>query len=471
MAEKKESKTSAISPKLAVAVKHRVLDTSAIVHDPSILLSYEDDHVYVCLSVLEELDHLKDRRDKAVNQEARKAIREIEKIINGHDAEVLQAGIPLPTSRGVFHIIIDTELDLDQRLQTSDANEVDNRIINSALFFQKHKKADIMIISRDINLRLKARTLGVPAEDVPDDVEVKDLDLLYPGFIEIEGDVFSQLTDPNDFELSGSFEKPTYSLPKNLFGKHCQKNMYWCDDTDHMGVITHCDDEHAHIKLLHGLMRQRIWGIEPRSNRQAVALHQLTSEYLDLNLLLGPAGTGKTLLALAAAIHMVIEEKRYKRIVCVRSRDFMDQEPGYLPGDMDAKLRPLLAGVMDAVYTLHRDDESPQGSMEYIIEKAQIEFTSMAYMRGRSLSDSVVIVDEAQNMTKQQMRGMLSRAGVNSRMIVLGNLRQIDNPFLTPLTSALASAVNIFRNYERGSVIIMNEVERSPLAAFTEENF
>ena len=168
---------------------------------------------------------------------------------------------------------------------------------------------------------------------------------------------------------------------------------------------------------------------------------------------------------------MVMEQKRYKRIICVRSRDFMDDEPGYLPGDLDAKVRPLLAGVLDSLYTLHDGDESPQGSMDYIIERAQIEFTSMAYMRGRSLSDAVIIIDEAQNMTKQQMRGMLSRAGSNSRTIVLGNTRQIDNPFLTPLTSGLASAVNTYKDYEGGSVIVMNEVERSPLAAFTEERF
>lgn len=457
-----------------VSARHRVLDTSAIVHDPAILTAYGHDHIYINLSVLEELDDLKDRRDKAVSQEARKAIREIEKIINGHDGDELQNGILLPNGKGVLHIIIDTEIELDKRVPMGKGNEVDNRLINSSLNLLKYNEAGTVLVSRDINLRLKARTLGVVAEDVPDDVAIQDLDLMWPGYVELKGDVFADLKDPSRFKLEsegGEFSGPVYKLPREIFGRHAQKNLYWSDDAGQQGRITHCDEDTATVEIINGLMRSRAWGIEPRSVRQAVAMHQLTDDRYDLNVLLGPAGTGKTLLAMAAAIHLVMEEKRYKRIICVRSRDFMDDEPGYLPGDLDAKVRPLLAGVLDSLYTLHRGDESPQGSMEYIIERAQIEFTSMAYMRGRSLADSVIIIDEAQNMTRHQMRGMLSRSGAGSRTIVLGNTRQIDNPFLTPLTSGLASAVNVYRGYDRGSVIIMNEVERSPLAAFTEENF
>jgi PhoH-like ATPase len=458
---------------LPAEVKHRVLDTSAIVHDPAILLAYGGDHIYINLSVLEECDELKDRRDKAVSQEARKAIREIETIINGHDGEELQTGILMPNGRGVLHIFIDTDIELDSRVPMIKGNEVDNRLINTSLHLAK-TLVNTVLVSRDINLRLKARALGVASEDVPDDVAVQDLDLMWPGYVELEGDVFTDIKDPASFALQSpgtSNSGAVYKLPKAIFGRHAQRNLYWTDDAGQAGRIIGANDNTVSVELINGWMRSRIWGIEPRSNRQAVAINQLIDDRFDLNILLGPAGTGKTLLAMAAALHMVMEEKRYKRIICVRSRDFMDDEPGYLPGDLDAKVRPLLAGVLDALYTLHDGDESPQGSMDYIIERAQIEFTSMAYMRGRSLSDAVVIIDEAQNMTKQQMRGMLSRSGSNSRTIVLGNTRQIDNPFLTPLTSGLASAVNTYRNYEGGSVIVMNEVERSPLAAFTEEHF
>lgn len=459
---------------IEIEVKHRVLDTSAIVHDPAILLAYGFDHIYLNLSVLEELDELKDRRDKAVSQEARKAIREIEKIINGFDGDELQSGVKTPNGKGVLHVIIDTDIKLDKRVAIGKDNEVDNRLINSCLNLQKFAEGDTVLVSRDINLRLKARTLGVQSEDVPDDVAVQDLDLMWPGYVELNCDVFADIKDPNRFELQSDADGqkgPIYKLPKELFGKHAQKNLYWSDDAGQKGRIVQCNDDTVTVELFKGFMNSQAWGVVPRSMRQAVAMHQLTDESYDLNILVGPAGTGKTLLAMAAALHLVLEKKQYKRIVCVRSRDFMDDEPGYLPGDLDAKVRPLLAGVLDSLYTLHRDDESPQGSMEYIIERAKIEFTSMAYMRGRSLADSIIIIDEAQNMTKHQMRGMLSRSGPGSRTIVLGNTRQIDNPFLTPLTSGLASAVNIYRNYDKGSVIIMNEVERSPLAAFTEENF
>ena len=152
----------------------------------------------------------------------------------------------------------------------------------------------------------------------------------------------------------------------------------------------------------------------------------------------------------------------------------MDDDPGFLPGDLKEKSMPLMAGVTDALVSMHSDegdDRSTYSTIEHIIEKANIEFTSMAYFRGRSLDDAFLIVDESQNMTKAQMKGMLSRGGKNCRTVVLGNLAQIDDKFITPASSGAAAAVNTYRNFERGSVLIFDEVERSPLAQFTEQNF
>ena len=152
----------------------------------------------------------------------------------------------------------------------------------------------------------------------------------------------------------------------------------------------------------------------------------------------------------------------------------MDEDPGFLPGDLKEKSMPLLAGITDALISMHSDDSNEHNTfstIEHIIEKANIEFTSMAYFRGRSLDDAFLIIDEAQNMTRAQMKGMLSRGGKNCRTVVLGNLAQIDDKFVTAASSGASAAVNVYRNYEHGSVLIFDEVERSSLAEFTEKNF
>ncbi|REL31740.1 PhoH family protein [Thalassotalea euphylliae] len=450
----------------------RVLDTSALVHDPKSLLSYKDD-VYICLTVLEELDNLKERRDKSVSADARVVIRMLEDIINGHSAEEMEAGIALPSTesakRGRLYIGIDTQMDMAKELRHGIGSDADNRIINYALHLQKQLNKDVTIVSRDINMRLKARTIGVDAEDVLVDHQISDIDLLYTGVQVFEGDLFDLCDEQSGFAMSGQ----DYRFPRDIFNEEAQKNMYWYDDAGHIGIINEVSEDFVHTSLL-SRRQEKVWGIAPKNQRQAVALSQLTDPEFDLNIILGPAGSGKTFLAVAAGLHQVLETKQYKKIVVVRSRDFMDDDPGYLPGDLKEKSMPLLAGITDALISMHSDDgddRNTYSTIEHIIEKANIEFTSMAYFRGRSIDDAVLIIDEAQNMTRAQMKGMLSRGGKNCRTIVLGNLAQIDDRFVTPASSGASAAVNIYRNYEKGSVLIFDEVERSSLAEFTEKNF
>ena len=450
----------------------RVLDTSALVHDPKSLLSYEDD-IYICLTVLEELDNLKERRDKSVSADARVCIRMLEDLVSGHDAEQLENGIPLPSSetgkRGKLFIGIDTNIEIEQSLRHGIGSEADNRIINFAFQLQKKLAKSVSIVTRDINMRLKARTVGISAEDVSVDNSIADIDLLYSGVQVFEGDLFARLESDSDFKLSGD----VYRLDRSLFNNDVQVNMYWYDEAEHIGLISEVTADYIYTKLL-PRKQKKVWGVLPKNPRQAIALHQLTDTHYDLNILLGPAGSGKTFLAVAAALHQVLEEKKYKKIVVVRSRDFMDEDPGFLPGDLKEKSMPLLAGITDALISMHSDDSNEHNTfstIEHIIEKANIEFTSMAYFRGRSLDDAFLIIDEAQNMTRAQMKGMLSRGGKNCRTVVLGNLAQIDDKFVTVASSGASAAVNVYRNYEKGSVLIFDEVERSSLAEFTEKNF
>lgn len=449
----------------------RILDTSALVHDPKSLLSYKDD-VYICLTVLEELDNLKERRDKSVSADARVVIRMLEDIINGHSAEQMEKGIPLPSNetskRGKLFIGVDTNLDIQSELKHGIGSDADNRIINYALHMRKVLGQEVTLVSRDINMRLKARTIGVDAEDVLVDHQISDIDLLYTGVQAFDGDLFDRLKSDDSFKLSGE----VYQLDRNLFNEEVQYNMYWYDELGHIGLVTEVTNEHVFTKLL-PRKQDKVWGISPKNSRQAIALSQLVDPHFDLNIILGPAGSGKTFLAVAAALHQVLELKQYKKIVVVRSRDFMDEDPGFLPGDLKEKSMPLLAGITDALISMHsveEHDANIYATVEHIIERANIEFTSMAYFRGRSIDDAVLIIDEAQNMTRAQMKGMLSRGGKNCRTIVLGNLAQIDDKFVTPASSGATAAVNVYRNYEKGSILIFDEVERSSLAQFTEQN-
>tara|TARA_R110001606_G_C15362447_1_gene648668 strand:+ start:257 stop:1633 length:1377 start_codon:yes stop_codon:yes gene_type:complete len=450
----------------------RVLDTSALVHDPRLILSYEDD-IYICLTVLEELDNLKERLEKSVSADARVCIRILEDLVSPHEAQNMKEGIDLPASefgkRGKLFIGIDTNIVVEESLKRGLGSEADNRIINYAFQLQNTLGKDVAIVTRDINMRLKARTLGIAAEDVAVDNQISDINLLYSGVQAFEGDLFDRLNSEKDFKLSGK----VYELPREMFNKEVQYNMYWYDESGHIGIVTEVTKEHVFTTLLFR-KQEKVWGISPKNSRQSIALHQLIDPHYDLNILLGPAGSGKTFLAVAAGLHQVLETKQYKKIVVVRSRDFMDDDPGFLPGDLKDKSMPLLAGITDALISMHSqegDDRNTTSTIEHIIEKANIEFTSMAYFRGRSLDDAYLIIDEAQNMTRAQMKGMLSRAGRNCRTVVLANLMQIDDRFITAATAGVSAAVNVYRNYEQGSVLIFDEVERSSLADFTEKNF
>lgn len=450
----------------------RVLDTSAIVHDPKSILSYQDD-IYICLTVLEELDNLKERREKSVSADARVCIRMLEDLVGGCDADEMEAGIDLPASetgkRGKLFIAVDTNIEVAESLKHGIGSGADNSIINFALQLQKKLNQRVSIVSRDINMRLKAKAIGVTAEDVAVDNQIADVDLLYTGVQAFEGDLFDRLESESGFKLSGE----VYQLDRNLFNDDVQYSMYWYDEAAHIGLVTEVTTEHVFTKLL-PRKQEKVWGISPKNPRQAIALAQLTDSHYDLNIILGPAGSGKTFLAVAAALHQVLETKKYKKIVVVRSRDFMDEDPGFLPGDLKEKSMPLLAGITDALISMHSEDGDGRNTLatiEHIIERANIEFTSMAYFRGRSLDDAFLIIDEAQNMTRAQMKGMLSRGGRNCRTVVLGNLAQIDDKFVTPASSGASAAVNVYRNYDKGSVMIFDEVERSSLAEFTEKNF
>lgn len=235
----------------------RILDTSALVHDPRSLYAYQDD-IYICLTVLEELDNLKERRDKSVSADARFCIRMLEDLTSTVETEQLINGIELQGGNKLF-IAVDTKLDINESLKHDLGSAADNRIINFAYYLKGKLKQEVKIVTRDINMRLKARSIGVEAEDVAIDNQISDIDLLYSGVQYFKGDFFDKLESDKDFTLSDNI----YCFSKQLFNQDVQFNFYWYDDAGHIGLVSEVTDEYVYTRLLPAKL-EKIWGISLR---------------------------------------------------------------------------------------------------------------------------------------------------------------------------------------------------------------
>lgn len=451
-----------------------VLDTSVILHSPNSILSFEEHSVCLPFTVLEELDNIKDRSAKSVSVDARAAIRLIYEIMSDADIDQIQTGIPIPNAfdddgkQGHLFIIPDQQVGVLEGAVLGEFNDADNRIINACIYLKGHyPDADIVLVSNDINMLIKGRSLGIMVESYKHDRQIDDLDLLYCGYQKFEGNFWDNV---ETVKAKHKDHHNMYEVSPAVFKKPII-NQYFFDDNNFIGRICALEKEKVMFEALpESINNKEYWGLKPRNRFQAMALHQLNDTNLDLNILLGSAGTGKTLLAVASALELIIEKKQYSRLIVARTNAQMDEPIGFLPGTESEKVKSLLGGIIDSLEYLHDLDEHASVSLDYVMQKANIEFRSVNYMRGRSISNAIIIYDEIQNATTQQIRGLLSRAGENSKVICLGNLNQIDNHFLNALSSGLTTMVEKYKHYPRCSVLHLQGVVRSPLAEFTEEH-
>jgi len=229
------------------------------------------------------------------------------------------------------------------------------------------------------------------------------------------------------------------------------------DDTGFTGLVTKVDNEQIHILDINRqhLMHQTYWGIQPKNIEQAMSLFLLHFDNVDLTVLTGPAGSGKTLLALAYGLHAIIEEKRFNKIIVARSTPSMAEDISFLPGTEEEKMAPWLAAFDDSLEVLHGNDENSVSSIDYVKEKANIQFKSLNFIRGRSFNNAYIIIDESQGLTQLQLKSIITRVGMNSKIIVLGNLAKIDTKYITPLTSGLTYLVEKCKRYEHAGVITL----------------
>ncbi len=454
-----------------------VLDTNVLLHDPMAIHAFAEHQVLIPMTVLEELDAIKDRRDKDVSREARIAINAIDVILEDATPRMIQAGVEIPSTleqKGTLAIFADQLIDhsgSDRLLNNPTHHYNDDRIINVALYLQEQQPGtSIVLVTKDINMRLKAKGSGLEhVEDYRKDKVVDDIRFMARGYLGFEGDFWQQLDDVQTRHGKDGCVRHTISRE---YLADAYPNMLVFDDQQFCGYVDRVSEASVDVQHLdrEALMQQSLWGLSPRNFEQAMAFYLIQRDDLDMMVMTGPAGSGKTLIALAYGLHATMEERRFDKIIVARSTPPIAEEIGFLPGTEEEKMAPWLAAFDDNLEVLHGNDENARSSMDYIKERANIQFKSLNFMRGRSFNNAYVIIDEAQGLTQFQLKSIITRVGKNSKIIVLGNLAQIDNKYISPLTSGLTYLVEKSKDFPHAGIMHVNGVERSRLAAFAEEN-
>ncbi|MAQ98990.1 MAG: ribonuclease [Oceanospirillaceae bacterium] len=445
-----------------------VIDTNVLIHDPGAILKFEEHQVVIPMTVLEELDKLKIGK-ASIATDCREAIRQMDRIIGDATPTEIAKGIPIERPdgnyQGHFSILLDS-FDAPDRSLPDNLN--DNKIINSLVSLQKkYPNRETILITKDINMRLKARGCGIGAQDYQNDQLLSDVSLLETGYNRFEGSFWeTQSTVETFHDETGTYHKiPKANLPEDLYLNH-----FIIDEKGFIGCIHRVGEEFALLKDLpyEQLMQQNAWGLTPRDVPQALALYLLLDPDIHLVTLTGQAGSGKTILALAAAIEMTVATNQYKRIIATRSTRGLDEDIGYLPGTEAEKMEPWLGAITDNLEALHNDDEHSKSSVDYILQKVPLQFKSLNYIRGRSFQQSLILIDECQNLTPHQMKTIVTRAGAGSKVICLGNLAQIDTPYLNPVSSGLTYLVERFKEFPHGGTIHLEGSPRSAISEYAE---
>lgn len=444
-----------------VTKKIYVLDTSVIIHDPQCFYKFDDNDVVIPMAVIEELDHLKDKKGD-VASEARTAIRNLENILY-HE----------PLKKG--------KLSIGNNVAEYLSNKVpDNIILNTCYSIRKDSPENVAVtlVTKDINMRIKAQGMGLWAEDYKSDLVSKELiqSQLQVVGSDFWGDLENVVSVIPGKEKKGVFH---YTLPsghvEDLIG-HNRKNTWVDDGNGHLYLIGACDGFDQMITSFEKkmLMSQKAFGISPKNLEQAVAMYMLLNQEFDFVGLNGPAGTGKTFIVLACALEMVLERGLYNSIVIMRSPKDVDEGVGFFPGTEEEKMMPWMGGFTDNLEALVCDSDfnakEVAATLEMINLKARIKYKALTCIRGRSYQKTFVIVDEVQNNTRHQVKSLVTRCGEGSKMVMMGNLSQIDTPYLNSNSSGFTHVCAKMPEFERAGIISLHSIERSRLSEFAEKN-
>jgi PhoH-like ATPase len=455
-----------------------VLDTNVLMHDPTSMFRFEEHDVFLPMIVLEELDAAKKGLTE-VARNVRQVSRFIGDMMNAQGADNLEDGLELlmphglelPAARGRLYFQTSTPKTHPSLL--SEGSFADNEILSTALTLQQSEEdREIVLISKDINLRIKAAILSIPAEDYYNDRALDDVDLLYKGMT-IEDDSFwEQYPQVDSWSENGS----TYYRIKRADNDDWFPNQCIVigeGDGSIEAIVIEVADEFTVLKLVTDFQsgKNSVWGIQARNREQNFALNLLVDPEIDFVTLMGIAGTGKTLLTLAAGLSQTLDEKLYNEVIVTRATVSIGDEIGFLPGTEEEKMTPWMGALTDNIEVLTQSEEGGEWGRAATNDLLanRIKIRSMSFMRGRTFLNRYVIIDEAQNITPKQMKALLTRAGPGTKMICLGNVSQIDTPYLTETTSGLTFAVDRFKQWEHSAHITLQRGERSRLADFASE--
>lgn len=458
-----------------------VLDTNVLLHDPNSLFNFETHDIFLPMLVLEELDHQK----KGMSEVARNA-RQVSRYLDGlvADNKVLDKGLALDVlghqeALGALHFQT-TALHSDLPISLP-LGKADNVILSVVHALQAvYAKREVILVSKDINMRLKALSLGLPAEDYYNDHVLDDSDLLYEGVVPLPDDFWTKHgKDVESWQQGGI---TYYRIKGPLCGQLIVNEFVYLEgELPLYAQVKEVTGKSAVLATLrdysHG--KNNVWGITAKNREQNFALNLLMNPDCDFVSLLGQAGTGKTLLALAAGLTQTLETRRYSEIIITRATVPVGDEIGFLPGTEEEKMLPWMGALEDNLEVLHlgADGERPGNgagpdwskntTMELI--RSRIKVKSMSFMRGRTFLNKFLIIDEAQNLTPKQMKTLVTRAGPGTKIICLGNIAQIDTPYLTEGSSGLTYVVDRFKGWPHAGHITLQRGERSRLADYASE--
>lgn len=473
-----------------------VLDTNVLMHDPNAIHRFGRHDIYLPMIVLEELDaHKKGMAETARN--VRQVSRIIDGLLKGRTGKAISRGIPLEdtinaegTTKKPGSLFLQTEsvdVVLPDSLVTGKA---DNSILASALHLKTVEDRPVVLVSKDINLRIKAAAIGLQAEDYFHDAhELEDADLLYSGALSLEDEDFVRFTDAVESDNGQAIDVARKAAHKgDIYANQCVWHEATGDSApSRQEYILKLDENSVEGTLIpQKLTNYRregnaIWGVAARNRAQNFAMNMLMDPSVDIVTLCGAAGTGKTLLALAAGLAQAFDprpgqQQPFTEIIMTRVTVPLGEDIGFLPGTEEEKMTPWMGALMDNLEVLGASDQSSGGSnswqsgasKDFLMNKIKIR--SLNFMRGRTFFNRYVIIDEAQNLTPKQMKALITRIGPNSKIVCMGNLAQIDTPYLTETTSGLTYVVERFKNWHHAGHVTLMQGERSRLADYASQN-
>ena len=448
-----------------------VLDTNVLMHDPTSLFRFEEHDIYLPIFVLEELDNNKKGMTE-VARNARQASRFLDSLISESTYNI-DAGVPLQMSgnKGATgRLFLQTQFINNELPANMAIGKADNAILGVVMFLHNQQpKRSVILVSKDINMRIKACALGLDAQDYFNDKVLEDTDLLYTGVLALPQDFWDK--HGKDMKSGSQGEHTFYNIQGPLCRDMLLNQFVYQENGSNpfYAVVTEQNDNTAMLRTLtdYTHTKNAIWGITARNREQSFVLNLLMNPEIDFVTLLGQAGTGKTLLTLAAGLVQMLEHKLYSEIIMTRVTVPVGEDIGFLPGTEEEKMSPWMGALDDNLDVLNKpNDESGEWGRAATRDliRSRIKIKSLNFMRGRTFLNKYLIIDEAQNLTPKQMKTLITRAGPGTKVVCMGNIAQIDTPYLTEGSSGLTYVVDRFKGWQHSGHVTLQRGERSRLA-------